>query len=168
MKEESLQSKKMSVNVLCRHCYSKWNQKIVFTLCTLYFKSWHASSSITVLPYEFANFRACWWTHNIITIDETQLPIYIPDLKNRFTRAETPRRDQFKEDESINNTQTSYHAQFFVCKWCDSHGFRIQTEYYVNVVQQARKFRRKSLVCDLYYLHDNAPIHTSGMSTAEI
>lgn len=47
-------------------------------------------------------------------------------------------------------------------------GVRLNSEYYTNLVQQARKLTRKSRVYDLYYLHDNAPIHTSGLSTAAI
>ena len=42
---------------------------------------------------------------------------------------------------------------------------RINREYHVNLVQQAKKLKRKSRVCDLYYLHNNAPIHISGQST---
>lgn len=45
---------------------------------------------------------------------------------------------------------------------------RINSEYYSNLVQQDRNLRRKSKVWELYYLHDNAPIHTSAVSTAAI
>ena len=45
---------------------------------------------------------------------------------------------------------------------------RLNSEYYINLVRQARKLRRKSRVSDLYYLHDNAPIYTSRLSTTAI
>ena len=45
-------------------------------------------------------------------------------------------------------------------------GVPINSDYYSHLVQQVRKARRKSRVHDLYYLADNAPIHTSHQSTA--
>ena len=41
-------------------------------------------------------------------------------------------------------------------------------EYYAQLVQQARKIRRKPYRQELYYLHDNAPIHTSGVAQGAI
>ena len=87
---------------------------------------------------------------------------------------ETPRRDQFKEDESINIILKYFHEIHFyytsgvILKDFAESGVCMNTEYYVNLVQQDRKLRRNSRVCDLYYLHDNAYIHTSDLATAAI
>ena len=45
---------------------------------------------------------------------------------------------------------------------------RIDSEHYSKLAQQTRKLRRKSRVCDLFYLCDNAPVHTSAVSTEVI
>ena len=47
-------------------------------------------------------------------------------------------------------------------------GKTINSAYYSKLVEQIRTLRRKSRVCDLYYLCDNAPIHTSTLSTRKI
>ena len=44
-------------------------------------------------------------------------------------------------------------------------GATINSEYYSKLVQTARKKRRKSRLCDLFYLTDNASVHTSKFST---
>ena len=54
-------------------------------------------------------------------------------------------------------------------KWYIRYDFagyddRINSFYYSNFVSQARKLRRKGRKLDLYYLNDNAPIHTSVVS----
>lgn len=45
---------------------------------------------------------------------------------------------------------------------------KLNTVYCSNLVKQARKKRRKIKLSDLYYLHDNAPIHTSALSATTI
>jgi hypothetical protein len=48
------------------------------------------------------------------------------------------------------------------------NGVRVDSVYCSNLVERTRKLRRKSRVCKLYYLHDNAPVHTSAASRSKI
>ena len=49
-----------------------------------------------------------------------------------------------------------------------SREVKLNGEYYAQLVQQVRKTRRKPYRQELYYLHDNAPIHTSGVAQGAI
>jgi len=112
--------------------------------------------------------------HNIITMDETPLSLYIPDSKRESQEWKLPGETSSKKMRA----STSHKKALMLSIFWDANGVilmdfaesavRINSDYYVNLVQQARKLRRKSRMCDLYYLHDNAPIHTSGLSTAVI
>ena len=44
----------------------------------------------------------------------------------------------------------------------------INSEYYINLLQETRRCRRKPNGSELYLLRDNAPIHTSHATTAAI
>jgi histone-lysine N-methyltransferase SETMAR len=112
--------------------------------------------------------------HNIITMDETPLSLYIPESKRESQEWKLPGETSSKKMRASTSHKKALMLSIFwdasgviLMDFAES-GVRINSEYYVNLVQQTRKLRRKSRVCELYYLHDNAPIHTSGLSTAAI
>ncbi len=55
----------------------------------------------------------------------------------------------------------------FLIDYADA-GVAVNSEYYCTLVRDVRRIRRKSRVYDLYYLSDNAPIHTSALSTTTV
>ena len=110
---------------------------------------------------------------NIITMDETPLSLYIPESRRESKEWKLP-----GESSSRKIKISSHKKALMLSIFWDSNGViltdfadsrvRLNSDYYVNLVRQTRKLRRKSRVSELYYLHDNAPIHTSGLSTAAI
>lgn len=112
--------------------------------------------------------------HNIITMDETPLSLYIPESKRESQEWKLPSETSSKKMRASTSHKKALMLSIFwdatgviLMDFAES-GVHINSEYYVNLVQQTRKLRRKSRVCELYYLHDNAPVHTSGLSTAAI
>ena len=73
---------------------------------------------------------------------------------------------------------TSHRKVFMLTTFWDANGIilndfaesgvKINSAYYSDLVQRCRKLRRKSRNIDFFYLHDNAPIHTSVASSATI
>ncbi|MEZ0498457.1 transposase [Sphingomonas sp. IW22] len=110
---------------------------------------------------------------NIITMDETPLSLYIPE-----SRRESKEWKLAGETSSRKMKISSHKKALMLSIFWDANGViltdfaesrvHLNSEYYINLVRQARKLRRKSRVSNLYYLHDNAPIHTSGLSTTAI
>lgn len=111
---------------------------------------------------------------NIITVDETPLSLYVPESKRESQEWKLP-----GESSSLKMRSSTCHRKaLMLTVFWDANGIiltdfaesgvKINSSYYSNIVQQARKARRKSRVCDLYFLHDNAPIHTSSVSMATI
>jgi histone-lysine N-methyltransferase SETMAR len=111
---------------------------------------------------------------NIITMDETALSLYVPESKRESQEWKFPGEPSSKKMRS----STSHRKSLMLSVFWDANGIilsdfarngvRIDSAYYSNLVQSARKLRRKSRVSKLYYLHDNAPIHTSVVSTSKI
>jgi len=109
---------------------------------------------------------------NIITMDETTLSLYVPESKRESLEWKFPGEASTKKMRS-----SAFHrkAMMLTLFW-DANGViladflnsgtNINSEYYSNLVLEARKKRRKSRLCDLYYLADNAPVHTSQHSKA--
>lgn len=111
---------------------------------------------------------------NIITMDETPLALYVPESKRESLEWKFPGEASSRKMRS----STSHKKALMLSVFWDANGViltdfaesgvRINSSYYSILVQKARKLRRKSRVSDLYYLHDNAPIHTSAASMATI
>ena len=111
---------------------------------------------------------------NIMTMDETPLALYVPESRRESQEWKLPGEGCSKKMRS----STSHKKALMLTTFWDANGMiladfaeagvRINSEYYSRLVLQARKLRRKSRVCELYYLHDNAPIHTSGLSMSSI
>ena len=111
---------------------------------------------------------------NILTEDETPLSKYIPDTKRDSAEWKLP-----GEKPSIKmRSGTSHRRMLMLSIFWDSKGVvhmdfadkavRINAEYYIDLVATARKKRRRQAGTPLWYLHDNAPIHTAGISQARI
>jgi histone-lysine N-methyltransferase SETMAR len=111
---------------------------------------------------------------NIITMDETPLSLYIPESR----RESQEWKFQGESCSRKMRSSTCHRKSLMLSVFWDANGIifsdfaengvRIDSVYYADLVQRARKLRRKSRVSKLYYLHDNAPIHTSELSSAKI
>lgn len=111
---------------------------------------------------------------NIVTEDETPLSLYIPEDRRSSKEWKFPEEKPTKKLK----VGTSHRKVLMLTVFWDYYGIihidyadndtKLDSNYYVNVVQITRKKRRKESNQNLYLLHDNAPIHTSGKSQAEI
>ena len=111
---------------------------------------------------------------NIITLDETPLSLYIPESKRESLEWKLPNESATRKMRSSATHRKCLMLSVFwdakgiiLCDFAEN-GVRIDSAYYSNLVERTRKLRRKSRVCKLYYLHDNAPVHTSAASTSKI
>ena len=104
-------------------------------------------------------------------MDETPLSLFIPESKRESMEWKFPGETSAKKLKLSTSHRKSTMLSIFWDKngiilidYLDS-GANINSEYYSNLVKTARKNRRKSRLCDLFYLADNAPVHTSEFST---
>jgi histone-lysine N-methyltransferase SETMAR len=111
---------------------------------------------------------------NILTEDETPLSTYLPESKRDSAEWKLP-----GEKPSLKmKSGTSHHRMLMLSIFWDSKGVvhmdfanksvKINAEYYSNLVAAARKKRRRQAGTPLWFLHDNAPVHTAGISQARI
>jgi [histone H3]-lysine36 N-dimethyltransferase SETMAR len=111
---------------------------------------------------------------NIITEDETPLSLYIPETKRESVEWKMP-----VEKPSLKmRTGTSHKKCLMLTIFWDMKGFlkvdfaasgvKINSDYYVQLIKEARRKRQKRGNNELWLLHDNAPIHTSHLTTAAI
>ena len=110
-------------------------------------------------------FERIWdrFLQNIVTMDETPLALYVPESRRESQEWKLPGEECTRKMRS----STSHKKALMLTTFWDANGMilvdfseagvRINNEYYSRLLQQARKLRRKSRVCELYYLHDNAP-----------
>ena len=111
---------------------------------------------------------------NIVTVDETPLSFYLPDTEQDSKEWKFPGETRSKKLRSSINYKKSLMLTIF---W-DYHGLvhvdfadknvKINSSYYVELLKNARKSRRKPHNSNLYLLQDNAPIHTSEFTSSEI
>ena len=102
---------------------------------------------------------------NIVTEDETPLSLYIPYSKRESKEWILPGEKPPK----VLRSGTCHRKCVMLSVFWDSKGVVkadftegiINSEYYINLVNEVRGLRRKSRHQDLYLLHDNAPVHTS-------
>jgi [histone H3]-lysine36 N-dimethyltransferase SETMAR len=111
---------------------------------------------------------------NLITEDETPLSMYLPETKRESAEWKLP-----GEKPSLKmRTGTSHgrammlsifwdHKGVILMDFADK-GITINAAYYSQLVATARKNRRKQKNTPLWFLHDNAPVHTAGVSRATI
>lgn len=111
---------------------------------------------------------------NIITMDETPLALYLPESRRESQEWKLPGETGSRKL----RTSTSHKRVSMLSAFWDDNGIllldfagaqtKIDSNYYCNLVQQVRRKRRKSRGCDLFFLTDNAPIHTSQRSAATV
>lgn len=109
---------------------------------------------------------------NIVTEDETPLSLFLP-----YSRRES-KEWKFPEEKPTNalRSGTSHRKCLMLSIFWDSTGVikmdfttgNINSEYYVGLLRDTRRLRRKPHNQQLFLLHDNAPIHTSGQTQQAI
>ena len=111
---------------------------------------------------------------NIITMDETPLSLYVPQSRRESQEWKLPGESfSIKMRSSTSHRKATMLSVFWdatgivLIDFADT-GISLNTDYYCNFVQEARRRRRKSRVCDFYYFADNAPIHTSNQSATAV
>jgi len=105
--------------------------------------------------------------NNIVTQDKTPVRFYVPENKRQssewcFPYESAPRKLR---------SGTSHKRAAMLTVFWDSHGIikidflekglTMNSEYYVELLRDVRKSRRKPRGIPLWLLQDNAPIHTS-------
>ncbi len=104
---------------------------------------------------------------NILTEDETVLSLYLPYSKRDSMEWKFP-----KEKPTLKMRSGTSHRQcFMLTLFWDYNGVvladfaekavKINSSYYGELLKQARNKRRKPRGKPYWFLHDNAPIHTS-------
>ncbi len=109
---------------------------------------------------------------NIITEDETPISLYVPDSKRDSAEWCTASESAPRKLRS----GTSHRREAMLTVFWDIRGVitidfldkraTMNSQYYCDLIRDVRKRRRKSPLIPLWLLHDNAPIHTSHLSTA--
>lgn len=111
---------------------------------------------------------------NIVTEDETPLSLYIPETKRQSSEWVFPNEKPRLKLRS----GTSHKKCLMLTIFWDKKGpikvdfadskTRINSDYYCQLIKEVRSLRRKPRNQNLWLLHDNAPIHTSQRSMAQI
>ena len=107
--------------------------------------------------------------NNIITEDETPLSHYIPESKRDSAEWKFPDEKASRKLRS----GTSRGRCLMLSVFWDVNGIilvdfvesgkTLNSSYYNQLLALARSYRRKSRNCDLWLLHDNAPIHSASI-----
>ena len=110
----------------------------------------------------------------IMTMEETLLSLCILESKCESMEWKLSGECSTRKMRS----STSHRKSLMLSVFWDAHGIllmdfakncvKINKEYYSNLVELARRKRRKSRTYQLYFLHNNAPVHTSEMATTTI
>jgi len=125
-----------------------------------------AQSNLDLLEMHGDQFLNC-----ILTEDETPLSLYLPQSKRESAEwrksgesAPLKMRSGTSHRRSLMLTVFWNASGIQLVDFADK-GVRINSEYYSNLLSEARKKIRKPRNIPLYLLHDNAPIHTSQETT---
>lgn len=112
--------------------------------------------------------------HNIITEDETPLSLYLPDDRRTSKEFKFPGETATRKL----RTGTSHRRSMMLTVFWDAHGvvlidfadksIKINAQYYSNLLAESRKKRRKPRGQQMFFLHDNAPIHTAEVTKQTI
>ena len=111
---------------------------------------------------------------NIVTEDETSLTLYLPESRRESSEWKLPGEKPTRKMRS----SSSHRRVMMLSVFWDRHGIimtdftpkgkTINAQHYSNLVQRARKMRRKQKNTPLWLLHDNAPVHTAAISKAAV
>lgn len=109
---------------------------------------------------------------NILTEDETALNLYLPTSRRESREWKFPDEKPSK----MQRSGQSHGRCFMLTLFWDSNGVvlmdfadrdvKINAEYYIKLLEQVRRTRRKRRNLPYWILHDNAPIHTAGRTKA--
>lgn len=111
---------------------------------------------------------------NIITVDETPLSLYVPESKRESLEWKFPGESSSRKIRSSSSHRKClmltvfWDAKGIIFSDFAENGVKINSEYYSKLVQSTRKLRRKNRLSELYFLHDNAPVHTSNRAMSTI
>lgn len=111
---------------------------------------------------------------NLITEDETPLSIYLPESKRDSTEWKFPgEKPTLKMRTGASHGRSMMLSTFWDHKGIILNDFAdkditINAQYYSQLVATARKNRRKQKNTPIWFLHDNAPVHTAGISQTTI
>lgn len=111
---------------------------------------------------------------NIVTQDETPLSLYIPESKRSSSEWKLPSERASRKLRS----GTSHRRSMMLSVFWDHQGIllidfadktvKLNAAYYSKLLENVRSRRRKSRNTPIWYLHDNAPIHTAEVSKSTI
>ena len=111
---------------------------------------------------------------NIVTEDETPLSLFVPESKRDSKEWKFPGEVATRKLKS----GTSHRKSLMLSTFWDSRGIihndylergkSMNGQYYSELVTIARSKRRKSKLQDLYFLHDNAPVHKSAVASSSL
>ena len=111
---------------------------------------------------------------NIVTVDESPVSLYVPESKRESIEWKFPGELASRKLKSFkSNSREAMLTVFWdingILKidYLD-RGSTINGQYYSDMIKDVRKLRRKSRGVPLWLLHDNAPIHKSGVATSSI
>ena len=108
---------------------------------------------------------------NIVTVDESPLSLYSPESKRESSEWCFPNESAPKKLRSgTQHGRCSMLTIFWDCQGVIKVDFaernvKINSEYYASLVKETRALRRKPRGSPLWLLQDNAPIHTSQLTT---
>ncbi len=111
---------------------------------------------------------------NLVTEDETPLSLYVPESKRSSAEWKLPEESASKKLRS----STVHRRCMMLSVFWDYHGLikvdfadsstKINAEYYTALLNEARRLRRKPRGTPLFFLHDNAPIHTANLTVQAV
>ena len=109
---------------------------------------------------------------NIVTEDETPLCLYNPESRREsaewvFKDGKAPRKMRFGTSHRKCLTLSLFWDinGAMLVDFCDGN---INGPYYANLLEKARKFKRRCPNQNIWLLHDNAPVHTSNVAKDQI
>lgn len=111
---------------------------------------------------------------SIVTVDETPLSMYLPESKRESMEWRLPHETAGRKMRS----NSSHRRCFMLTVFWDHSGpikvdfaekdVKLNSTYYAALVAETRSSRRKPRGSPLWLLQDNAPIHTSVLTTKTI
>jgi hypothetical protein len=99
--------------------------------------------------------------NKIVTQDETPVSLYVPESKRQSSEW------CFPQDSAARKLRSGTSHNILKFDFLEK-GATINTAFYVTLLRDAKRSRRKPRGIPLWLLHDNAPIHTSYHTKAAV